>query len=269
MTKPLTDLEDNRVSQTEKIASQKAQVEQLTSETEAALSGLDGKLTAAVPGTRADVETPFQDMSAKLHTFAVGIKAEVQALHAGTGAGKGANFEGKGGKGGGIDKKDVAVGKLCEDLTKIQYRHWSNAVDIQLEAVHAWSCADYILNRAKRCADPMTPETFARCLDEATVDISSDPDIDMLAPDPSEHPFAERTRFLYAYLMGKWSADLYDRVASIESKNGFEVYRQIPQMIDAVPANAEFVMTPSSFSSRAFMGRRCATSSRSTPSGPS
>ena len=47
---------------------------------------------------------------------------------------------------------------------------------------------------------------------------------------------------LYAYLMGRLSTDVYDRVASIESKNDFEVYRQIAQMIDAVPDNAEFVM---------------------------
>ena len=42
--------------------------------------------------------------------------------------------------------------------------------------------------------------------------------------------------------MGKLSTDLYDRVASIESKNGFEVYHQIAQMIGAVSDNAEFVM---------------------------
>ena len=124
----------------------------------------------------------------------------------------------------------------------MQYRHWSKAVDIQLEAVHGWSCSDYILHRVKRCPDAMTAETFARCLAEASVDILSDPDISQLAPDPSEYPFAEKTRFLYAYLMGRLSTDLYDRGASIESKHGVEVYRQIAQMIDAVPENAEFVM---------------------------
>ena len=31
-------------------------------------------------------------------------------------------------------------------------------------------------------------------------------------------------------------------MASIESEHGFEVYREIAQMIDAVPEHAEFVM---------------------------
>ena len=145
------------------------------------------------------------------------------------------------GKCSGIDKKEVAVWKLPEDVTKIQYRHWSNAVDIQLEAVHSWSCADYVLNRVKRCTDPMDPFTFKRCLEEASADISGDPDVHMLAPTEHEYPFAERIPFLYTYLLGKSSTDLYDRVSSIEGKNGFDVDRQAAQMIDAVPENAEFL----------------------------
>ena len=59
-------------------------------------------------------------MNAKLHTFCSGVKAEVQAHVAGGGGGKGTGFEGKGGKGSGIDKNDVSVWKLPEDVTKIQ-----------------------------------------------------------------------------------------------------------------------------------------------------
>ena len=130
MTLLMADLKTSETNQLAVFAEQKTQLEKLTLETETALSGLDGKLNAAVAGTRADVETTLVDMNAKLHTFAVGIKAEVQALSTGGGAGKGASFEGKGDKGGGIDKKEVAVWKLPEDVTKIQYRHWSNAIDI-------------------------------------------------------------------------------------------------------------------------------------------
>ena len=67
-------------------------------------------------------------------------------------------------------------------------------------------------------------------------------DIAALAPDPSEYPFADKTKFLSACLISRLSSDLYDQVASIESRNGFEVYRQISQMIDAVPENVESVM---------------------------
>ena len=109
-------------------------------------------------------------------------------------------------------------------MTNIQYRHWSNAVDLQLEAVHSWNCADYILNRVKRCKTIVTPESFKVCLAEAAVHISGDPDIHLTAPGEFEYPLAERTRFLYTYLMGKLSTDLFDRVSSIDHENGFEVY---------------------------------------------
>ena len=69
---------------------QRTQIEKLTVDTETAVQGLDGKLDAAVARTRADVETSFVDMNAKLHTFCSGVKAEVhaevQALSAGGGA---------------------------------------------------------------------------------------------------------------------------------------------------------------------------------------
>ena len=139
----------------------KTQLAKLNSDTETAVQGLDGKLEAAVATTRNDVQAEFTSQNEKLHIFCNGIVAQVQANVAGSAGGKGSGFDGKGGgKGGGIDKKEVAVWKLPEDVTKIQYRHWSNAVDLQLEAVHSWNCADYILNRVKRCKTVMTPESF-------------------------------------------------------------------------------------------------------------
>ena len=186
----------------------RTQLTKLNSDTETAVLGLDVKLQSAVAATRADVQTEFNNQNEKLHIFCNGIKAEVQANVSGNGGGKGTGLDGKaGGKGSGIDKKEVAVWKLPEDVTKIQYRHWSSAVDLQLEAVHSWNCADYILNRVKRCKTIMTPESFKICLEEAAVDISLDPDIQLHAPADFEYPFAERTRFLYTYLMGKLSTD--------------------------------------------------------------
>ena len=43
--------------------------------------------------------------------------------------------------------------KLPEEVSKIQFRHWINAVDLQLQAVHGWRHADIILNRIKRSED--------------------------------------------------------------------------------------------------------------------
>ena len=70
MAKLLADLQTFKSNQTSVFADQKAQVDKLTSETEIALAGLDGKLIAAVAGTRQNVVTEFADLNAKLHTFA-------------------------------------------------------------------------------------------------------------------------------------------------------------------------------------------------------
>ena len=57
-----------------------------------------------------------------------------------------------------------------------------------------------------------------------------------------DYPFQQRTTFFNAYLINKLSTSLHDRTVGIEHHNGFEIYRQVCQMIDAVPENAEFHM---------------------------
>ena len=57
-----------------------------------------------------------------------------------------------------------------------------------------------------------------------------------------EHPFVERSKFLYAYMVNKLNADSHDRIISIEGKNGSDAYRKVAQILDAVPENAPFIM---------------------------
>ena len=59
MAKLLSDLQVFEANQVSVFASQKAEVDQLTSETETALASLDGKLTATVAGTQQEVITEF------------------------------------------------------------------------------------------------------------------------------------------------------------------------------------------------------------------
>ena len=74
----------------------------------------------------------FTMLNNKLHTWSVGVKTEIEALRSGKGAGGPPRAFGSDGKGsgGGIDKKELEVWKLPEDVSKVQYRHWSNAVDM-------------------------------------------------------------------------------------------------------------------------------------------
>ena len=68
-----------------------------------------------------------------------------------------------------------------------------------------------------------------------------------ISPDPSlseevDYPFYQRKTFLGAYLISKLNTSLHDRTVGVENHNGFEIYRQICQMIDAVPEKAEVHM---------------------------
>ena len=105
----------------------------------------------------------------------------------GKGSFSGRGFDG-GGKGAGasVDRKENAVWKLPEDVSKIQFRHWMTAVDIQLEAVHGWRHADYILNRIKRSEDLTDAEVLERCLIEAGEEIDKAEDDFQPRPDKCE-----------------------------------------------------------------------------------
>ena len=115
-------------------------------------------------------------------------------------------------------------------------------MDLQLEAVHGWRHADIVLNRVKRSEDPIDAGSPERCLTEAGDEIDK-LDGDNFDPHVKhEYPFSEMSKFLYAYMINKLNTDLHDRIISIEEKNGFEVYRQVAKILDAVPENALFIM---------------------------
>ena len=65
----------------------------------------------------------------------------------------------------------------------MQCRHWANAMDIHLEAIHAWKWADYVPNRIKRSEGDIDSKVLEKCLAEAAVDIERDDDIEALGPD--------------------------------------------------------------------------------------
>ena len=164
-----------------KAVEQSASLVRLTRQTEEALVGIDAKLVSAAEECKNTAVADIGDLRNQLYTWAVGAKAEINDIEGVIKADKG--FEGKGafsGKGfdGGskcagasIDRKEIAVWKLPEDVSKIHFRHWMNAVDPQLEAVHGWRHADIILNWIKRSEDPIDAEVLERCLVEAGEEI--------------------------------------------------------------------------------------------------
>ena len=59
---------------------------------------------------------------------------------------------------------------------------------------------------------------------------------------PGEWNFTDRSRFLHSYFINKLNTDLHGKTAAVENKNGLELYRQICNIMDAMPANFKFYL---------------------------
>ena len=167
--------------------------------------GIDGKLINAVEECRTTTVGNIDVLRNQLYTFAVGAKAEITEIVGVIETGKGFDgksgssnkgFDGGGGKGTGssIDRKEVAVWKLPEEVSKIQFRHWVNVVDLQLEAAHGWRHADITLNWIKK-SDSIDAEILERCSVEAGEEIDKFEEDFLTVPDKGEYPFSEKTQF--------------------------------------------------------------------------
>ena len=55
-----------------------------------------------------------------------------------------------------------------------------------------------------------------------------------------ESGYGPASRKLYTFLLGKINTDMHERTATIEKKNGFELYRVIYNSIDPISSNADF-----------------------------
>ena len=70
---------------------------------------------------------------------------------------------------------------------------------------------------------------------EAREEIDKMEDDFLPVPDKGECSFSEKSKFLYAFLINQLKIDLHDRLIGIEGKNGYDVYRQVAQILDSVP----------------------------------
>ena len=55
-----------------------------------------------------------------------------------------------------FDKKEVIVWKLHDHVTKLDFRHWLDAIDLQLEAIHGFAYPDLVLEKVKRFPTEIT-----------------------------------------------------------------------------------------------------------------
>jgi len=204
---------------------------------------LIGQLQADSAKIRTDVEYEFNTLKANVESWFELAKAHIDGQGTGGGISKGGPHGGHKS----VDKKEIAVWKIPEDVDKAAFRHWVDAVDFQLEMVHDFRHAGFVLNQVRRSKVAIYPPVFETLLETASLEIRKS-QVEMgIAPTAAlsvemDYPFQQRTTFSNAYFINKLSTSLHDRTVGVEHHNGFEIYRQVCQMIGAVPENAEFHM---------------------------
>jgi hypothetical protein len=158
-------------------------------------------------------------------------------------------FGSRGGMASKLDKKEISVSKLPEDVDNATFRQWIDSIDLSLEITHGWKLPNLLLNHVRRAKVAVDAEVLANCITKANEDFfkmqremkiepKDGDDIDQVL----DYPFHERTTYLNAYLVSKLNSNLHDKTAGVEHRNGFELYRQVCQIVDAVPENASFHM---------------------------
>ena len=63
---------------------------------------------------------------------------------------------------------------------------------------------------------------------------------DLINPDSWD--FDEKSRWMFTYLIAKLNTELHAKTSSVENKSGLEVYRQMCNIVDAVPKNHKFFL---------------------------
>ena len=122
----------------------------------------------AVLVVKTDATNEFHILKTNLETWATGLRLELGSGGSNTRAEYGSSSSKLPGV---VDKKEVAVWKLADSVTKAEFRHWIDAMDIQLDAVHHFKYPEVLLDKVRRQEHEITPEVFKRCLILAMIDV--------------------------------------------------------------------------------------------------
>ena len=115
--------------------------------------------------------------------------------------------ESKGGFGEGaklrMDKKEVSVWKILDNVSKADFRHWLDTVDAHLESIHMLQYPDRILEKVRRQETEITQESLSKIIDmvndENRVKTGDDIGDDII--DKKNWDFAEsRASSIYIYI---------------------------------------------------------------------
>ena len=161
VVKKVAELEANSQALAQQILSHEQVIEQAGAGSQVAHNRLDAltkelneyaaKSAAAMDAMNHAAQTTREATLAEFSTWRNNVEAWYNGIK------QKETFEGTGrtggsGKGQSMDKKEISVWKLPEgELDKQSFRHWLDAVDQQLELVHGFKHAGFILSQVRRC----------------------------------------------------------------------------------------------------------------------
>ena len=125
------------------------------------MTAFAGRREESFTATRTGTETKMQALCAELDVWEALFRKEMsEAMRTGRFT---PPVETTGAK---IDKKEVSVWKLPDKSSRPDVRHWIDAVDIQLEAVHGSAYPGTVLDKFRRLVTEMKDEHLGKIIDK-------------------------------------------------------------------------------------------------------
>ena len=138
----------------------------LIAELHAKFNELNGKSEDA----NRDSEMKFGGLQKNLLAWSVSFRQQLQDEFA-LGRGGQSDTRGSGSRSEGSvpkhDKKDLAVWKLADKVSKLDFRHWVDAVDINLECIYGLHNPEVMLDLVRRKETEITKESLERIIKRA------------------------------------------------------------------------------------------------------
>ena len=109
------------------------------------------------------------------------------------------------------------------------------------------------MNQIRRSAIEMTNGSFENCIVAANAKIETSLTSMGITGDAlngvstsvgaqafPDHKYLEKTMFLNSYLICRLNTELHTKTFGLDNQNGFDLYRQICQLVDSIPEDAAF-----------------------------
>ena len=112
--------------------------------------------------------------------------------------------------------------KLGEKVEKADFRHWLDAIDLELEAIHQFKHHELIFNHIRMRDDVIDDSMLNEIREQVNRDLPHDAEVR-----PIDWDFEEKTRFMFTCIFGRLNTELHGKIASEKNRNSLELYRPV------------------------------------------